>query len=132
MGVIGPQQAKVFCDRLGARQDWQAFYENSAIDNVLDLLSETDIRVLLDEARCVLRPAGPLCLVGLTQGKGLLSTVIMSLWQTLHAWRPTLLGGCRPLDLRTYLGGTNWTLTHHAVVRRFGITSEVVVAARHD
>jgi hypothetical protein len=35
MGVLSGEQATDFYDWLGARQNWQAFYENPAIEDVL-------------------------------------------------------------------------------------------------
>lgn len=97
---------------------------------VLDLLSERDIRDLLSEAHRVLVPRGLLCLVSLTRGRTAASKVLISVWERIYAWRPGLVGGCRPLDLCSYLSDELWQVEHQTVISRFGFSSEVIVAAR--
>ena len=97
---------------------------------VFDLLSEQDIRDLLSEAHRVLVPGGLLCLVSLTHGETTPSKILISVWERVHAWRPALVGGCRPLELRARLSEVAWQLQHQSVISRFGVSSEVVVAAR--
>ena len=215
--ILTPKEAKAFYDRLGARQDWQGFYENPArrdlvahagfetaaavfefgcgtgrfaaqllgdhlpghcsyaavdvsgtmvglarrhlapwrdrarVDQasgsmkldaadgafdrfvttyVLDLLSDADIQELLAEAHRVLGPDGRLCLVGLTHGRGAVTSLLSRLWMWLHARRPALLGGCRPIALGSYLDPGHWRIAHHRVCTAFAISSEVVVAYR--
>lgn len=217
MGPLSREQAKSFYDRLGGRQDWQAFYENPAIDEllahggfdrakavcefgcgtgrlaarlladrlaaratylaldasttmvrlaetrlspwsdrvrvlltdgspiipaadgsfdrvvstyVLDLLSEADTRAFLADAGRVLEPTGLFCNVSLTFGQGPLSIAICGLWQRIHAWRPVLLGGCRPVRVGRCLEELRWRIEHRTVICAFGICSEVVVASR--
>jgi len=218
VAIISRQEAKKFYDRLGARQDWQAFYENpaildmiahgrfanshavcefgcgtgklaelllaehlpneatytaldisetmvrlatarlepwagrvsviqtdgspwipasgSSIDRVvstyvLDLLSEEDIHAFLTDVRRVLTKDGLFCNVGLTFGVSPLAKVISATWQKINAWRPALLGGCRPLVLPSYLRDELWNRRYHRVVCRFGICSEITVASVH-
>lgn len=97
---------------------------------VLDLLSERDIRDLLSEAHRVLVPGGLLCLVSLTHGETTVSKILISLWERVRAWRPALVGGCRPLELWARLSEVTWQVQHRSVISRFGISSEVVVSAR--
>ncbi|MDH3230498.1 MAG: class I SAM-dependent methyltransferase [Alphaproteobacteria bacterium] len=99
---------------------------------VLDLLSDDDIAALLAEAHRVLRPGGLLCLAGLTFGTTWWSRAVSALWQRVHAWRPQLLGGCRPVVLHTRLDRRSWQPVHHAVRNSYGISSEILVAARRD
>ena len=96
---------------------------------VLDLLSVDDIRVLLGEARRVLSPQGLLCLVSLTEGATVLSRAVTRVWKRVHAVRPSLVGGCRPLEMALFLTPSVWQVRHRRVVTAFGISSEVVVAA---
>lgn len=95
---------------------------------VLDLLSEPDIRQLLAEANRVLMPSGLLCLAGSTGGASLSARIVGVLWQTLFRLQPKLVGGCRAIVAREYLGDRDWSVRHHNVVTRFGISSEVLVA----
>ena len=94
---------------------------------VLDLLSEDDIRAVLGEARRVLVAGGRLCLASLTFGRSAWSRAICRLWTSVHAGHPRWVGGCRPLELATFLG-SSWRVLHHEVVCTFGICTEVVVA----
>lgn len=97
---------------------------------VLDLLSREDIAAVLGEAHRVLAAGGRLCVVSLTEGRGPLARLVTGLWKRVHALRPSLLGGCRPLRLLDHLPATHWRVEHREVVSPFGIASEVIVAAR--
>lgn len=99
---------------------------------VLDLLSDEDIRGLLAEAHRILAPGGRLCLAGLTHGAGPIASLVSGLWQAFFALRPALLGGCRPIALCGYLAPDRWRIEYRNVRTAFGISSEVVVAARLD
>ena len=98
---------------------------------VLDLLAAQDILALLVEARRVLSPTGRICLASLTLGQGVLSRGIGRLWVGLHALRPQLVGGCRPLRLLDYVGAA-WKIVHREIVCTFGICTEVLVATPLD
>ncbi len=95
---------------------------------VLDLLSATDIRVVLEEAHRVLSPDGLLCLVSATHGRAPLARLVMGLAAGLHALSPTLVGGCRAIDLLSFLEPGHWRVAHRNVVTKWGIPSEVLVA----
>jgi SAM-dependent methyltransferase len=95
---------------------------------VLDLLSEEDIASVLRAAHRMLEPNGLLCLVGLTPGKGRLARLVSRAWSGLHALRPALVGGCRPLELQAWVRPPDWEILRHERVASFGVTSEVVVA----
>ena len=99
---------------------------------VLDLLPDDEIDAWLAEAHRLLRPGGRLCLVGITPGPTPLSRMIMGLWSHVHRWRPSLVGGCRPLELEPYLDAASapWDLLHRSRIAVWGIASEVLVARR--
>jgi len=94
---------------------------------VLDLLSETDIRLAVAEARRVLCPGGKLCLVSLTYGKTAVSRVISSAWTSISRISARLVGGCRPIQLQVFFDAANWLVDYHSVISRYGIPSEVLV-----
>jgi ubiquinone/menaquinone biosynthesis C-methylase UbiE len=95
---------------------------------VLDLLPADDIRAVLAEARRVLKPGGRLCVTSGTWGRAGLSRFVSWLWSRVHALRPALVGGCRPLRLVDFLAGGGWRVEYANVVVAWGIPSEVVVA----
>jgi ubiquinone/menaquinone biosynthesis C-methylase UbiE len=95
---------------------------------VLDLMSKDAIRGVLAEALRVLKPEGKLCLISLTEGKGLLSGIVTAIWKSLYALQPTITGGCRPVELLDHITPEKWRIEYHDDVSSFGITSEIVVA----
>jgi len=95
---------------------------------VLDLLDEQDIGQVLDEAQRLLVDDGRLCLVSLTFGQSTISRVTSRIWSAVHAMRPQLVGGCRPLRLESFLGN-HWSVRHQEVRCAFSICSEVLVAS---
>ena len=97
---------------------------------VTDLLSTSDIDALFSAAHRLLVPGGRLCLVSLTKGTALFSRLVTSAWTRLHLFSPTLVGGCRPLELQTLLEGSRWQLEYVQTVVAFGIPSEIVIAKR--
>ena len=97
---------------------------------VLDLLSDEDIREVLAEAHRLLRPEGLLCLAALTHGTRPFSHLLTWTWSRVQAFRPALVGGCRPIALTDHLPEAAWTTRYHAVVTAFAVPSEVIVAAR--
>ena len=97
---------------------------------VFDLLSEEDIGLVLEQAHRVLRPSGLLCLASLSTGSTPLSRLSARLWTTVHRLRPSLVLGCRPIELTPFLSGSDWGITHHVRLTPLGLPAEVVVAER--
>ena len=97
---------------------------------VLDLLPREDARWWLDEAHRILAPAGLLCLVSITAGTGQASRLVSDSWTRVWRLRPSLVGGCRPIELLDLLDQDQWTTLHHEVLTAWAISSEVVVARR--
>ncbi len=97
---------------------------------VLDLLSPSDIRAVLAETHRVLTEGGRMAVVSFTHGATRTARLVEGVWTRVHAWRPALVGGCRPLELRPLLGDERWRVVHNVVLTSFGISSEVLVADR--
>jgi SAM-dependent methyltransferase len=97
---------------------------------VLDLLSPRDIGALLGEAQRLLRPDGLLCLTSLTYGATRPARLVTGLWQRLWAVRPSVVGGCRPVELAGFLAPESWLLRERLTITSFGVSSQVVVAER--
>ncbi len=95
---------------------------------VLDLLSEEDIRSVLEEARRVLVPGGRLCIASLTYGESFVSHAVSLAWKGAHRLSPRIVGGCRPLRLREFTGAA-WRVIHREVVCTIGVCTEVLVAS---
>lgn len=97
---------------------------------VLDLLSLQDIDGVVRDAHRMLRPGGLVGLSSLTFGFTRVSRVVSWAWRKLHALRPTLVGGCRPLELLDALPEPDWRVRRRLRVAPFGVPLEVVVAER--
>jgi ubiquinone/menaquinone biosynthesis C-methylase UbiE len=99
---------------------------------VLDLLSTDDIALVIEEAHRLLAPGGLVCLVSATHGRTTVERLIIGLATRVHAFSPRLVGGCRAIDLRSFVVPTRWRLVHRNVVSKWGIPSEVLVASRME
>lgn len=99
---------------------------------VLDLLPLEEITAHLAEARRLLVPGGLLGAVSLTRGRSRRGRLVTQLWEALHALRPALVGGCRPLVLEALLPEADWAVRERCVVEAWGIASEVLVAAPRE
>jgi ubiquinone/menaquinone biosynthesis C-methylase UbiE len=97
---------------------------------VLDLLAEDEIAAVIREAHRILAPGGLLCLTSLSTGTGTFSRFMARAWSRVHARRPALVGGCRPLDLQSWVTPDRWRIHHHATLTPFGVPSEALVAER--
>lgn len=107
-----------------------ASYDRLVSTYVLDLLSEDDIRAVVTAGHRLLRPGGLVVLVSLTHGSTYLARLIQKAWMAVHSWRPATVGGCRPLSLREFVGGPQWTIRHRGRLTTFGMTSEILVAEK--
>ena len=96
---------------------------------VLDLLSSEDIQQVLGAAHRLLRAGGQLGVVGLTHGATVPARLVERAWTWAHRWRPTSVGGCRPISVLQFIT-SEWQVMHRAVVTSFAISSEVVIARR--
>ena len=107
-------------------------YDRFVSNFVLDLLPFETIDRVLHEAHRILRPGSLLGLSSLTTGFTPASRAFARLWSRIHAWAPSLVGGCRALELVKLLPETQWDVRHHARVAPWGIALEAVVAQRKD
>ena len=97
---------------------------------VLDLLSEKDIESLLKEAHRVLMTGGLLGVVSLTRGSKGVSRLVTWVWERLSRISPILLGGCRPIEIKSLVEKPGWYVRYGSLITRFAITSEIVVAEK--
>jgi ubiquinone/menaquinone biosynthesis C-methylase UbiE len=99
---------------------------------VFDLLAPEYAAGIISEAHRVLNSSGKLCLVSLGCGTSGLSRIATVLWERVWRLKPELVGGCRPVDLRSLLIPGQWLIDHHAKLVSFGFVSEVIVASRRS
>jgi len=97
---------------------------------VLDILPEREMEEVIEEARRVLGDGGLVCLVSLTEAIGPLSGLVVAIWKRLFRIRPSLVGGCRPIQLGGRFTSPGWEIVHQRKVAAFGIPSEIVVARK--
>lgn len=97
---------------------------------VLDVMPRDDALRWLDEAHRILAPAGLLCLASITPGTSRASRLVSDTWTRVWSRRPSLVGGCRPIELLDLLDQTQWTTLHREVLTAWSVSSEVVVAQR--
>ena len=97
---------------------------------VFDLLSPEDARALLVESARLLAPGGLIALASLTNGPTRASRVVCSVWNAVALRWPSVVGGCRSIELTDLLTGPEWSVRNTEVVVRFGVPSEVVIAER--
>lgn len=99
---------------------------------VMDLLPDSEIRAVIAEAHRLLTPGGILTLASLTHGCTWFSRIVESAWTGLFSLQPKWVGGCRPISLIGFMGGSQWKIIHQAKFVQFGIPSEVIVAEQID
>jgi ubiquinone/menaquinone biosynthesis C-methylase UbiE len=97
---------------------------------VLDLLTPGRAASMLAESARVLAPGGLLCLASLTTGSGRVARLLAAAWARLWAFRPQLVGGCRPSDMLPLLARPEWRVESARVVTTLGIATQVVIARR--
>ena len=95
---------------------------------VLDLLPPEKTKEVLQEAKRVLTPNSKLCLVGITKGKNIRSKIVSSGWGFIFKLRPSLVGGCRPINLREYVTEEDWDIVFHEKVTAKLVASEILIA----
>jgi ubiquinone/menaquinone biosynthesis C-methylase UbiE len=110
-------------------------FEDGAVDRVvscyvLDLLADEDIRRFMREACRVLRPGGYVCLASLGRGVGMFSRLVSWLWSGVFRIAPSLVGGCRPIDLDGFVDEACWRVLYRNTVSPFGVPSQVRILER--
>lgn len=93
---------------------------------MLDLIPERDFVVILGEFRRVLRRGGRIVLVGMTKGSRVFNTV----WEWLYRIRPSLLGGCRGIELTPYVIEAGFEQIQREYVRQLLFPSEVITGVK--
>ncbi|MGH9024564.1 MAG: class I SAM-dependent methyltransferase [Acidimicrobiia bacterium] len=96
---------------------------------VFDLLEPEHGVALLEDAHRVLRHDGLLTVAGLTDGVTPPTRFVSRGWRAVWRRWPSLVGGCRPVDVAAWLAPGRWEIAHREAVCAWGICSDVVVAS---
>lgn len=106
-------------------------YPDNSFDVVLnnymfDLIPEKDFVEILNEFKRVLRKGGRIVFVNMTRGAPLFNAV----WEWLYKVRPSLLGGCRGIELQPYLEEVGFEKIRREHVRQMLFPSEVIYGVK--
>lgn len=106
-------------------------YSDNAFDVVLnnymfDLIPEKDFVAVLSEFRRVLRTGGRIVLVNMTKGSRWFNAV----WEWLYTTRPSLLGGCRGIELTPYVEEVGFEQVRREYVSQLFFPSEVIYGVK--
>lgn len=106
-------------------------YPDNCFDVVLnnymfDLIPEKDFVVILGEFRRVLRKGGRIVLVNMTKG----SRWFNASWEWIYDIRPSLLGGCRGIELKPYLEQEGFKKIRREYVSQMLFPSEVIYGVK--
>ena len=71
----------------------------------------------------VLKPAGRVVLVTLTEGATPLSRLVIAAWKLVYSVRTISCGGCRPLEIANLVQDAAFTLLSQDVVVQMGVPS---------
>lgn len=110
---------------------YQLQYTDNSFDVVLnnymfDLIPEKDFVAILSEFKRVLRKGGRIVLVNMTKG----SRWFNAIWEWLYKIQPSLLGGCRGIELKPYLENVGFEKIQRAYVSQMFFPSEVIYAVK--
>jgi ubiquinone/menaquinone biosynthesis C-methylase UbiE len=107
-----------------ARQlDYPAGRFDLLINNYMfDLLPESDFTTILEEFKRVLRPGGRLVLANMTKPEHR----YQALWERLYRWRPSLMGGCRGVQLLPFVESAGFQGVRREVISQMTFPSEVI------
>lgn len=107
-----------------------AAYDRFLSNYVFDLLPESEIVAVLDQAHRMLRPGGLLCVSSMAPAHGPLSRLCVGLWTAIYRVSPALVGGCRPIQMAPLLDPQKWRIIHQEVVTPLGLPLEILAAER--
>ena len=117
-------------DGTGSLPSADGSFDRFVATYVLDLLQDAAIADVLREAHRFLVSDGKLCVITSTEGTGSISRLVSAAWMRLYKLNPSLVGGCRSLQRRSWLDERDWSVEHAEVITSWGIASEIVVARR--
>lgn len=95
-------------------------------DYMFDLLPEADFPKVIGEFRRVLAPGGRLVLVNLARA----DTLAYAAWHALWKAAPSLVGGCRGVDVAAPLEAAGFKVETREFVSQWGFPSEAILARK--
>jgi ubiquinone/menaquinone biosynthesis C-methylase UbiE len=106
-------------------------YSDNSFDVVLnnymfDLIPEKDFLAILSELKRVLRNGGRIVLANMTKGPRWFNAV----WEWLYEIRPSLLGGCRGIELKPYLEEVGFEKIRREYVSQMLLPSEIIYGVK--
>jgi ubiquinone/menaquinone biosynthesis C-methylase UbiE len=96
---------------------------------LFDLLAQYHAGTVLGEAGRLLAPDALLCLVSLTHGVTRTGRMVSDAWDSVSERWPSLLGGCRPIELEMLLEPSAWYINHREVLTRWAVSSQLILAS---
>lgn len=97
---------------------------------VLDLLPYNDLPGLIVDFGRVLRSAGRLVILALTEGVDIPSRALVTVWKGIFSINPAMCGGCRPLQLLNLVQKAEFSQVEREVIVQLGVPSELIVATK--
>lgn len=110
---------------------YQLQYADNTFDIVLnnymfDLIPEQDFPVILGEFSRVLRHDGRLVLANMTKGLRWFDAI----WEWLYRLRPSLLGGCRGVELAPYVADAGFRNIRREYISQLFFPTEVILGIK--
>ena len=99
---------------------------------ILDLLPYPDLMGVIAGFHRVLKPAGRMVILALTEGVDRPSKALISAWKGIFALNPAMCGGCRPLQLFDLVYEAGFKNIEREVIVQFGVPSELIVATKEE
>jgi SAM-dependent methyltransferase len=72
---------------------------------------------------------GLACLTSLTTGPSTISQLVTRTWYQVWRMAPSLVGGCRPINLRRLLNPHTWDVVIDTVIESWGVPAQLIIAA---
>ena len=67
--------------------------------------------------------------MSLTRGVTRTGRMVSDAWDSVSERWPSLVGGCRSIDLAMLLEPSAWQIEHQEVLTRWGVSSQLIVAS---
>jgi ubiquinone/menaquinone biosynthesis C-methylase UbiE len=106
------------------------YFDHVFMSYVLDLLPVVEIPVVMASVLRVLKPAGNIVIVALTEGVDLPSRVLVATWKAAYAISPVVCAGCRPLQLSSMVEKAGFRNVGREVVVQIAMPSEIILAQK--